>query len=306
MEMLQKNDFFKPLAVHNKVFQVMGLAFFSLDDFQSESFFKKHKYNFGSIVILSCVATYCFFYISLVTQAGIGKSANVEVSEILEGMTVSTAVLSMLVVILTAMITTKSEKKIFINLQRVALIFKYNLQQDLDYSRISSDFKRIFIGNMLWLFGLTAALWLWTYNNMSLHYTLTIAFSFSVILFIEICFMRFIFYVTLIRFHIEAIEKAFKCFKRSNDTIQIIRGITVHAGSQPIDFVQQNEINLEAFSGLKKVYGIIYTTTDLINHVCGCANLIEFGSVISYNIIGGYSFFLAIKRDIHVGEIACN
>lgn len=301
--MPEKSNILKSLSTHTIIFQITGLQFFALDRLRSSTFIRKHKFNFGIIFVILSLAVSKILLIHLVKEKQKRDGQNVT-SSFKQIISNSIVLGTILLLMIHSYVKTKKAKSVFISLDQASKLFSKNLNSDLNYSRLGRELKRFSLSILIVYLVIKLIFLLLVYKFGSQYSVLLTFCTFLPHLFIITCFVRFMFYVLLVRFHVEYIETVLKRIRDKRNPIMVVNKIFWHLQDKPMAFVKSND-NIDFFLGLKKIYGILTKATDAVNNVCGFANVILLGLIILANINGGYKLILSLTKHTEFDEIAC-
>lgn len=293
----------KKLANFTIIFQLMGLQYFKLGGVKRETFAQRHKFNVGVIFVLLSLAIFGASYVFVVLNKD-EQSENVETSLIFEHISVILIISTISFSMLHSFLMSSKAHRIFKSFEKVAEIFSSDLSHNLDYSAVVKEFKIFFCFTISSFVIISFVFSVMIYETSAADYFLSALFGIFPYFFLEICVVRFIFYVILIKFHVMSIEKVLLRFRESNElmTINVRDNNCWDFRSKPLQSVE-SIANVEFVLSLKKVYGIVFKATEKTNHVCGFVNVVLLGLIVSANINGGYGLYLWRMNEIPFDQI---
>lgn len=298
--MPEKSDLFKALSTHTIIFQLIGLQFFTLDGINSRKFLTKHKYNLGIIFVVLMLIAFSAIYLVEKSKEKQDKP-NVATSTIMHHISMINMICCTVISMVQSFLVKAKVRKIFFNLQSVAKIFSKNFNCDVDYSVLGREFKNFCFGYFLFYAVLSLALvaFLLGYGSgtSGIMWNILLLCPYS---FLIICFIRFVFFVMLIKFHVVQFERIIKSMQKCSHPYiradNILRDYRIKIDRSPA-------VEFEFVMGLKKIYGIIVRTTRTVNFVCGIINLMILFLIVFATINGGYKVFLSSKNDITLEQL---
>lgn len=275
----------------------MGLQYFPLDDINTRSSWKKHKSNVGIIFIVAFLFAYAGSYL-LLSVDHVKDNTNVKMSETFEGLLNLFMILTIAANMVYSLMKTSKTKEIFANLEKISIILSKYFNVNVDYASVGRECK-IFSFLIFSIFiSVSFAAIILIYQLSSFDMFLYFIFEIFLYCFIEVAYYRFVFYLILIKFNTEKLAECVRHFQNCKHEVILVEKFTWSQST-----LQKNNrefASLETALALKKVYGIIFRTASLINHICGFTNIVGIVSIINANVVGGYNLYLAVKQDIPV------
>lgn len=293
----EKIDVFKSLNNCTIIFQLMGLQFFSLDGSKSL------KFNLGVIVVAFCLAAYAYSFVLLIQSENL-ESENVVASYVMMSVTVCVILTAIIASIIISYAMREKSQNIFLSMAQVSKIYTKDLKHKLDYATLGRRFRNFSIASLIAFMFVAGAL-LATIHDQSLEFLLAIAFSLFPHAFLGTCFVRFIFYVMLIKFHVDHIETVLKKFQKNRVSIVVVRN-ALWESQIKLERLERAGESVDFWLAIKKIYGLLVKATDGVNKICGFTSLILFGLIVFANINGLYDLYLVFMADFTGTESAGN
>lgn len=286
---MNKFNLYKALSASTILFQVVGLQYFTLDGMKSQSFVQKHKYNFGIFIIVMILVAFGAGYWMLFENEYDSKEMfvkNIVTIIILQSISIAALISTIILSMINAYTSDRKTQNIFMNFEKISIIFSQNLNYRLDYSMMVTKFRKF---NMIFwfMFIVSSAVFLlfmfFAPNSTSLFFLWSVTLIFPYI-FLDACFIRFIFFTSLMKFHVDHFEKYLHTLQQQR-------------------FCMQTKNKKEVLTYLKAIYGIMFRTSELINSVCGFTNVILLGLIVFAVSASGYYIFLTlITLDLEVND----
>lgn len=290
--MLKNSNSFEALNSTTFVFQITGLQYFGLNNINSRS--SCTKFNCGIFFLIVFLLAYAFSYLPLLESRENGDE-NVQISLTFDALASLLMILAIIAIMIQSYTSTMKTKHIYSNLEKVSKICSKYLHTDLDYAHVCKEFKTMICWILLMFSSMLSVVLILYYLFCSKEMMWNISFEIVLHFFLLILVFRFVFYVILVKFHAQTIEEFLDIFQHNkNEMIELEK----FKWTLPSRTVNRDFVTIEALMALKKVYGIVFQTSKLINQICGFSNLIIIGLILSSDVLEGYNLYLATKNDI--------
>lgn len=253
-----------------RYFQTFGLQYFSLDDNYKKSSLK-YRIFFVMLIglLISSAIGQLLTFSSLLFQS-LEDSTKDKVQENFERMSYFGINFSALVILCQSFIKTMQNQKVFENLRKISALAWNRLFFKIDYRLFKIEFKKIFIGLLIFSYGTYA-----TPTLIEIYYLGYFNFqrlSRMFPIFLTKCLViKFIFYTNLVNFHLKIIEHLLKSHKHV-EYVSFVNIDKMKKHSHLI--VNKNEQRRERVLVAKQMYSMIWETTQLINDCLGWAILL--------------------------------
>jgi hypothetical protein len=273
--MSSTSNFFKVISNHTIIFQLAGLQFFTLNAEDNQKFLRKHKFNLGAVLmIFSCFLVGISYAIVEEPLSHGDKVLSKANSTFAYTFTIFSVVGLMVFSMLFAYAMTRKSMKILTNFDEVSRIFTNNLNSPIEYETFSRKYRRVSILVFV-IASIVTAVYLIALasSKTKAQWILYSIFFVIVNLFFEIVFFRFIFLTMLVNHNLKNLEAVIDKIQKN------MNAIVVTTKSFGIGHIR-NDDHFEIAMTLKKIYGLIFVSSKLINEVCGPFNTISVGFAV--------------------------
>lgn len=194
-------------------------------------------------------------------------------------------------------VSTRSTKKIFLNLREISELCFRDFKVPFDFVALKrASWKRFFF--MIIGFSIM-------HGALALNYSkqpdvmLQIAFGTLPMLFLNFVSMKFIFYVNLVNFELNLLGHLMKNIFKPK-TLRVYDLISV----KTLISVDPHNVKLRKLQTARKIYNLIYETGNLVNDSNGLTVLIFLTSFVIALTASGYEIFVIIIGDLETEKIA--
>lgn len=272
------------------LFQLLGFMYFPVDKNQKLCLLKKYLGIWVFSIILFFGVSHFMNSLSA-TKVNFMSNAWMRFTpEILSSVGIFVALL-----VIRDYASNRKIENVFAKFEEISKIFSRNLNQNLSYTIPIQRFRKFSV--VFWLIFLVTVfiylLWISLELNSSLYamiYAVTIIYPFF---FLMTRFVRFIFFIILVRFNIKLFERCILNLQHqsyldcNNMLFMDFKRITMKL-NQPI----------EVMKTLKRIYTLIYKTTEIINDIHGFTNVIVLILIVFSVAVGSSDVFLTIMGDL--------
>lgn len=288
------------------VFQLSGIQHFNIspetfDALRSNSLTRKFKMIFLANITLVIVEFSAIILAIYMDGQPNEKRGNAAMGQIIQDVSYIVMVIVLLTTILNSFFLRGTAKQIFKNLKVISKTL-LTLRQSIDYAAFENETRKLFAIIAATFVGLTLAT-----NIFILHHNHTNVFFWAMLaiypyFFIVIAFGYWTLLVRLIRENLRFVKE---CLVQLQIEMKMFRG-RGNSGTVNERNVKLNN-DLETYNvimKLKRIYGIIYETTALINELIAVPVCLIITYLIIGNVSSGYKVFLSFRNDIPLERVA--
>lgn len=282
------------------IYQVTGMQYFSVTAESlnpTSGFSRKHKL-FLVVNFTFLIAEFCAILIMTYTENQKKKHGGLATGHLVQFAAYNLVILVFTICLLNSLILRDKAKKFFRNCKKISEILSV-LNQSGDYSAFKNEFKMTiaklsfgFIGSNLVLL-----IFVSQYSQYYFLVTLTAVYPYY---FMTIVFSYWTLLVRLIRENLRFVNECLAHLHKKH---------SLRLNPEPYGHdlrIRRNQETYNFIAKLKRVYGIIYDSTSLLNELIGIPICLFLIFLIVSNISGGYKVFLFFQGDIPVQRIGGN
>lgn len=295
--MLKNSNLFEALNSITIIFQITGLQYFALNNINSRR--SCTKLNGGIVFLIAFLLAFAGSY-SYLLDIKETDNKNVQLSNTFDILSSLLMILAIIAIMIESFTTTLKTKQIYSNLEKVSTICSKYLHSDVDYALVYKEFKIMGCWIILMFSSMISVVLLLYYLFCTIEMLWNIIFELFLHFFLLIVFIRFLFYVVLVKFQAQTIKEFLDIFQHNqNESIELEK----FKWTLPSRSVSRDFVTIEALMAVKKVYGIVFQTSKLINQICGFSNIIIIALILSTDVLEGYNLYLATRNDIPLTTI---
>lgn len=293
----------KSLSRLTFIYQLTGIQYFciSTDAFvatKRHSLTRKLKLLFV-VNIAIVISEFC----AIVFAVHLEKSQHQQRSTVLAGQIVqfssySLMIFALLITMLNSLLQRGKAKQIFKNFRNISEIL-VSLNQSVDYATFENQFKKTLAKLSLSFVASTMAALIFIYQFNQTNIFLWGILSVYPYFFMIAIFSYWTLLIRLIRENLRFIKdcvvqlhKKAKLFRINSETFS--HDSRMRRSHETYDFIVK----------LKRIYGIIYETTSLVNQLIAVPICLFIVLMVTANVSSGYKVFLTFRRDIPVERVA--
>lgn len=295
----------KSLSRITLIFQLTGIQYFFISSESiattsktHQSMTRKLKLLFVANIVI-VIGEFCAILFAIYVENGQHRQQNnVVAGQIVQFTSYNLKVLVLLTTIFNSLFLRGKAKQIFQNSKNISEIVS-TLNRSVDYTSFENEFKKTFAKLLLSFMVSTMAtlIFIYQYNQTNvLLWGILAAYPYF---FLMITFTYWTLLVRLIRENLRSIKdcvvqlhKNVKLFRRSSEAY--------NHGSR----MRRNHETYNYIVKLKRIYGIIYETTSLVNEFIAAPISLFIIVVVIANVSSGYKVFLSFKQDVPVERVA--
>lgn len=283
------------------IYQVTGVQHFSLypeplDDTECR-ITRKHKLylltNLISVIVEVCAVIYAIFL-----ERRQQHHSNVLTGLIVQFSTYGLMVLIIITTILNSLFLRRKAKQIFKNCKNISEIYSL-LNQSVNFASFQNEFKITF-GKLVMAFiasTLGCLIFIYQYNKTNIFLWALVAIY--PYFFIMITVSYWILIIRLVREQLRFIKESLSLLHKKHKLYRV----NIESFSHDLK-ARRNHDTYNLIVKLKRVYGIIYDTTSLINKLIRIPICMLLSAIVVGNISGGYKVFLSFRGDVPAERIA--
>lgn len=295
------NDFGRELKPCLYIFQIFGLQFFSLNELSSDegvSWRTRWKKAIYFVLYLSYLIVQNLMSIKDVHKLNCDESVNCIIIHVVEYGTLLAFFAAEIITVILSYMSTEHHKKIFVNLSESHRLFTGQLYRKLKYR----SFK-LKVLPKLSVFGILffVAVYLIKQDRQE-HLQIEVSnFNITATLTVAFAGLQFVFYAELINFYLEHLEGSIRNLQKKIEIYNLSKRISIKLRSS----VGCEEEVLRKMLVVRKIYGIIWYTTYLVNLCLGKILLM----LLTLTVIGctafGYKIFLVVVSGQKIEKAIC-
>jgi hypothetical protein len=211
-----------------------------------------------------------------------------------------------LIVLFTAIhswVTNIKAMKAFSNLDKIYKIFEGELGHALKYDDFIRRFKVLTVAyQLIFVISTLATLGFIFYHTQAsttFYWGILVIFPYMAM---GIAFLKYVFYIELITINScgisEVLRKAYNLKQMHRVDAYTFNHVAVKPRPAP-----ENETIFDTIMVLKRLYGILYETSQFVNGICGSSMIFQLIMIIICNSSAGYKVYLVAAKILPVGRI---
>lgn len=284
------------------VYQAAGIQNFSVDAESlkpTSGLSRKHKFflavNF-TILVGECCAAIAKIYLEKHKQKQ--QPSSVSTGQILTFTVLSLTIILLAICMLNSIFLREKLKQILRNCKQIAELLSV-LNQSADYSSFENEFKKTMVKLFSGFIASNTAVLIFIYQYNQTNLFLTAVFSVYPYFFLTTVFSYWTLLLRLIRENLRFVKNGLAHLHQKHTQYRI----------NPAPYINELRIrrNQETFNfivKLKRMYGIIYDSTSLVNELIGIPICVFLINVVISNITSGYKVILSFQGVVPVQHIA--
>lgn len=284
------------------IYQVTGVQYFSLYSEPLENtaecrITRNHKI-FLVANLLIVTAEFCAVIYAISLEAQQKHHNNIVTGLIVQFSTYNLMILLMITTVLNSLVLRKKAKQIFKNCKNISEIYLV-LNQIVDFSTFKHEFKITFGKLGIAFIGSTLGTLIFIYQYNQTNVFLWAVLAVYPYFFTMITISYWILLIRLVRENLRFIKKRVLLLHKKHKLFRVNMDIFSHDLKS-----RRNDEAHNVIVKLKRIYGIVYDITCLINELIGIPICLILIVIVIGNISAGYKVFLSIRGDIPMERVA--
>ena len=291
---MNNKSFEKSLSDATFIFRVFGLQYFVISSknepcsYKGNNISRKFKLYFVVLLIIILTLTGFLIWGFLLEDNQESESEKYKKAKNVGQLSILSMMVFMMFSVIHAYITTSDVKTILKHCAEIINIFESSMTFDSGFDCFGKAFKKFCFKFVTLFMACNLLLFIFTYIYEPERLIAVIFFEILPYCFIEVTVLRFIFSVMLVNHINQSINKFFQ------------QKILANSLRKSFAFIETNE--LEKMISVKKVYGLTWKMTRLINKNSGPSMSVFFLLVVIGNSFAGYMMFLGTKGEVPFEE----
>lgn len=293
----------KSLSKVTVIFELIGIQYISItsETLEATSSTNGLSRKFKWIFVVNILLTICEVgAISFAIQASKFDShkGNVATGQIVQ----FTCYYLMIVVIITTMLNSLFlRKRVRQILRNCKIISKtlLSLNQCVDYEAFGREYKKSFAKLFLCFVGLNLAALIFVSLRNNVEVLMWTVLTIYPYFFIVMVFGYWTFLIRLVCEHLRFVKESLVQMKKHVNIFQIDPETRNHNSK-----MRRNHETFKFFVKLKRIYGVIYETSTIVNEVMAVPISLTILFVVIANVSSGYKVFLSFRSDIPLERVA--
>lgn len=280
------------------IYQATGMQYFSVNIESlkpTSGLSRKHKL-FLAVNFTVLIAEFCAILIRIYSENQKHKNIGVATGKIVQFTAYILLTLVSAISLLNSLFLRDKAKQIFRNCKKVSEILSV-LNQSADYSAFENEFKTTMAKLFFGFIGSNSVLLIFTYQTSQKSFLKTLIAVYPYF-FMTIVFGYWTLLVRLIGQNLRFVKESLAHLHKKHSMFRL--------NPEPYSHdlrIRRNQDTYNFIAKLKRIYGLIYDSTALVNELIGIPICLFLIFLVLSNISGGYRVFLSFKRDIPVGVI---
>lgn len=282
-------------------FQFFGHHYFSISSLtpENQNKFPSLGYTLYFIFVLVTMTGQMLIFAQHISSNGLNEklSSKTVLNYLIQHSMYAGLVFIIWVSLIQSYIATPLKKKFFLNCLRLGRISEQSFNHSIDQRRFRRNVFQYFLYIVLYISVLEISLFLYEQIYDDLEDTFRFCLSVVPIIFLNVTSFNFIFYVKLINFHLEAVEKlTIEIF----DSPKLLENLNLFIKS--VKPRKSADVSLK-LRNLRRIFNIICENSEIVNRAMGMTVLSITAVLVIVITASGYRIFLSILGKLPIEKI---
>ncbi|XP_037048785.1 uncharacterized protein LOC119083224 [Bradysia coprophila] len=292
----------KSLSKTTSIYQWMGIQYFSIlpetleATSRTNSLNRKFKWIFA-VNIMMTICESCAFSFAIYLSKRENRQGNVATGQIVQFAVSNLLIVVLVATILNSLLLRQKTRQIFKNCKFISKSL-LSLNQCVDYKAFADEFKKSLAKLLLCLIVSFSAGLLFNFLSNSTNAFLWTIFAIYPHFFIVITFSYWTFLIRLVREQLRFVKDSLVQLQKNVQIFRIDPEIRNHDSR-----LRRNHETYNFFVKLKRIYGVIYETSLIVNEFIAVPICLIIIFVLISNVSSGYKVFLSLRNDVPMERV---